>query len=307
MKFCAALGLCLLFQVTCMLPVQARLWSSKNGHYKLEAEAITFNEELVVLKRPTGELVAVELKELSEEDQEYVRSKEATDAAEKSADEMQTWTSRDGMKIRGRVVAYGRRDLVVQRKLGRVHIDDKKFSDIDPLHQRLLLKIIGHEEKTTFEDEKQLETWGKTLGGTPRIYKLEGVRMELEGGDEIGVPFFMFSTEDLAILEPGWQMWLEEDESQKTQERESFLMRSAAMAHQQDRAAKQQIEMLKLNLLGAATGAIGVWQVGLVPGQGVYGRPTSVMITAQNSGQARQIAMQNYPGYIVGGVRKASR
>jgi hypothetical protein len=117
----------------------------------------------------------------------------------------------------------------------------------------------------------------------------------------------MFAPEELKILEPGWALWLERQESEEQREQESFLVRSQAMAYQQDRAQQQQIEMLKLNLLAAATGAIGIWQVGLAPGPGVFGRPISVMVPAQTSQQATAIALQNYPGYGIVGVRRASR
>jgi hypothetical protein len=286
---------------------EARVWTSANGGFEIEAEAISFSDTLVVLKRPSGELVAVELKDLSSKDQEYVRSKEAKETEELAADEMQTWTANDGMKVRGRVVAYGRKELAVQRKLGQVHINDKKFSAIDPLHQKLVLRIMSELEKEKFEDVKQLEAWSKKLGSDVKTYPLEGVLLQLESGDEIGVPFFLFAREELNILEPGWELWKERAESDESRERESFLMRSAAMAYQQDRAAKQQIEMLKLDMLGAVAGVTAIWQVGLAPGPRTYGHPMAVMVTAQNSEIASRMALQQYPGYVLVGVRKASR
>jgi predicted Ser/Thr protein kinase len=287
--------------------VSARTWTSKDGLYTLEADEVAFSETTVVLKRPTGKLVAVELAQLSDEDNKYIKSQAVKDAAEKSASELQTWTGADGLKVRGRVVAYGRKELKVQRKLGKVNIDDKKFSDIDQLHQLLLLKILSHLEESKFENEAQLEEWAKGLGGTPKVYMLDGVMMELESGDRIGVPFFMFSAEDQEVLKPGWELWLERKESEKAQEEESFLMRSAAMAYQRDRAVNQQIEMLKLDMLAAAAGVIDIWQVGLVPAPGVVGRPMTVMVPAQNSQLAAGLAMQQYRGYQVLGVRRASR
>ena len=65
--------------------------------------------------------------------------------------------------------------------------------------------------------------------------------------------------------------------------------------------------MLKLEMLGAATGVIAIWQVGLAPGPGVFGRPMSVMVPAQNSEIASQLALQRYPGSVLVGVRRASR
>ncbi len=299
------LAFCVCHSITAA--ADTRVWTSLMGKFEIEAEAIAHSETLVVLKRPSGELVAIELKELSEEDQEYVRSKESVDKLEKSADEMQTWTSKDGMKVEGRVLAYGRKEVLVQRKMGHTQINGVKFAEMDPLHQRVILKSVSHLEKAKIENEKELEDWARKLGNAGKSYTLDGVLMELASGDEIGVPFFLFAPEELKILEPGWERWLEQKESEELREQESFLVRSTAMAYQQNRAHQQQIEMLKLNLLAAATGVIEIWQVGLVPAQGVYGRPTSVMVPAQTSQQASQIALQNYPGYRLAGVRRASR
>jgi hypothetical protein len=299
-------SLCLLIMLPLSL-AEARTWSSKNGSFQIEGEAVIFNEELVVLKKPTGELVAIELADLSDADREFVKSKETKETQRKSADEIQTWTAKDGMQVRGRILSYGRRDVVVQRKFGFVHIDGKKFSTLDPLHQRLTLRVISELEKTKLENERQLEEWAKSLGAAPKTYTLDGVMMQLESGDEIGVPFFMFSKEDLEVLRPGWEVWLEQKESEEAQEKESFLMRAQAMAYQQDRAASQQIEMMKLDLLAAATGIVEIWQIALEPRPGFYGRPITIMVPAMGSGVASQIALQRYPGYMIGGIRRASR
>jgi len=305
MRALSALALC--FGV--LLPttwVDARVWTSKSGHFKVEAEVIAFNEHLVVLKKESGALVAVDLEQLSSEDQKFVASQETVDAAKKQLDEMQTWTGKDGLKIIGRIVAFGKKDLKVQRKLGVVHIDDKKFPTIDPLHQKLVLKILSHLEKTTLEDEKQLETWAKSIGGEPKVYPLEGVLMQLESGDEIGVPFFLFSSQDFEMLQPGWEQWQERDASQQARDQESFLMKSAAMAYQRDRKQQQRIEMVKLDLLAAATGVVDIWEVGLAPRLGVYARPMTVMVPAFNSGIATELALRKYPGFNIIGVRRAS-
>lgn len=294
----------------CMLSAQAyakvREWTSKDGNYKVEAELVSFNNDLLVLKEPNGELLAVELKQLSEKDQQFVKSEETGTAHKESLAEMQTWTSRDGMKVRGRILAFGRKDLIVQRRLSRVYIGDTLFSNIDPLHQKLILKIISYLEKQEFKDERQLQQWARGLGGNPKSYTLEGVLMELESGDQIAVPFFLFDPKELEVLEPGWELWLERNESEQAREQEDFLMRAQAMAYQRDRQASQQIEMVKLGLLAAASGVVDIWEVGLTPGPNTYGRPMSVMVPAQNSQQAVEMAMSQYPGSQVIGVRRRS-
>ena len=148
------LSILLLFIGICSGPgglAFGRIWSDASGAYQLEAEAISFNDSMVVLKKPTGELVALELKDLSTEDQEYVRSQEAKDAERKAAEEMQTWTAKDGMKVRGRVLAYGRKELTIQRKLRSVHINGKQFSTLDALHQKLVLRILSKLEDEIVE------------------------------------------------------------------------------------------------------------------------------------------------------------
>ncbi len=282
-----------------------RTWTSANGSFTLEAEEIAFDDSTVVLKKSDGNLVAVELSELSEADREYVQSKEAEEGR-KSAEKMQTWTSVDGMKIQGRVIAYGKKDVAIQRKRGKVFVGEVEFSQKEPLQQRVILKVISKLEKKDITDEKQLIEWAKSLGSQPKVYPLEGVLLELESGDEVGVPFFMFAEEDLKILEPGWKHWLEQHESEDRRDYESLMVRAQAQAYQADRQAQRQIETLKLGLLATATGVTSIWQVALVPPQGRFGRPMTVMVTARDSQTAEFQAMQRYPGYVVAGVRKLS-
>ncbi len=295
----------LLFLAAITELAHGRVWSDKSGRFQVEADMIAFSDSSVVLKRPSGELLGIAVGELSTSDQEYLRMKETAEKASKSASEMQIWTSKDGMKVRGRVLAYGRKDLIVQRKLGSVTFDGKRFGSIDPLHQKLLLKIVSHLEQQKLEDEKSLEAWARTIGGEPKKYRLEGVLLELETGDQIGVPFFLFASEELAILEPGWQRWVEEKASDEQREHESFLMRSQAMAYQQDRV-QRQIEMVKLELLAAAAGIIGIWDVRLIPRPGLRGMPMRVMVPAANSEVARSVASARFPGYVVSGMRRAN-
>ncbi|GAA4472334.1 SHD1 domain-containing protein [Novipirellula rosea] len=288
--------------------VDAREWSSLDGQFKIDADVIAFNDSTVVLKRKSGKLVAVELAELSQQDRDYVASKETRDAFRKSADQMQTWTSVDGMMIRGRVLAYGKKDLEVQRKKGNVLINGQPFSRIDPLHQKLVLKIISHLEGAKIQEESQLTAWAKkTLAAKPKTYPLEGVLMQLESGDEISVPFFLFDKTDLAVLQPGWEHWRSQTEDEAARERESLMVQTSAMQYQLEKQQNYQIERMKLDMLAAATGLTSIWEVMLEPRQGVYGRRTSVIVTARNSDIATHMVTARYPGYAVIGVRRANR
>lgn len=308
----ALLFSCLVFGV--ISPLHARTWTSANGGFQIDADAIAFDDSSVILKRESGKLVAVSLAELSKADQDFVRSKEFGDELTGSIEAMQTWTSKDGLKIRGRVLAFGRKDLVLTRQRGKVMINETPFPKLDPLHQKLALKIIGELEGQSFDSEASLTAWVRSLDGQPKSYTLEGVLMQLESGDQIPVPFFLFSPAGREVLQPGWQAWSRANEDDLARQRESLLMQTEAAEYQRQTALmqqqavqSQQIEILKLNLLAASTGVTSIWEVGLMPGPGVFGRPTTLMVTAPNSAVATQLAMQQAPGYQLIGVRRASR
>ncbi|EMI16147.1 signal peptide protein [Rhodopirellula maiorica SM1] len=146
----------------------------------------------------------------------------------------------------------------------------------------------------------------KTLTADPKTYPLEGVLLALESGDQISVPFFLFDKKELAVLQPGWEHWLSQTEDEAARERESLMVQTSAMQYQRERQQDYQIERMKLDMLAAATGLTSIWEVLLKPRPGVYGRRTSVMVTAQNSAIAMRMVTARYPGYAVVGVRRAS-
>lgn len=297
----ASLIIVSLFLLTCFPGTAlARQWSSPNGHYQLEAELIAFDDDTVVLKPKRGKLISVQLAELSEKDQAFVRSK-----ADASPDggEIQTWTSAKGMKVRGLATAYGKKQLNVQRQLGKVLINDRPFKKLGSVRQQIVLQTLSHLEGQSF-DEASLTKWARTLGTEIKSYPLEGVLMELEDGEMVGVPFFLFSKDDLAVLEPGWKSWLASAQDDDAREREDLHVKAQAEAYQRDRQQKQQMEVLKLEMLGRATGFLKVWEVRLEPTVG-FGYPLRVLVPANDSATASNMAMQQYPGYRVAAVKKS--
>jgi len=56
----------------------AHEWKDKSGHYRIEAELVTANKDMVVLRTADHRLIAVDLIQLSEADQALVRSKMET-------------------------------------------------------------------------------------------------------------------------------------------------------------------------------------------------------------------------------------
>lgn len=292
--------------------LQARTWKSLHGDYTFDGDVVAVNESTVILKRARAErLVVVEIAELSDGDQAYLKEKQAELAASTSADSdgWQTWTSIKGWQIRGRVLSYGRRDLVVERKSGVVAVNGKSFLALGALQQKLLLAVLSQLENQTFENERDLTRWVSMQGGVPKTYPLEGVLMQLEGGETLPVPFFLFSKEDLEVLQPGWESWKAAEDNKRSQEREDLMVRQEAMQYQAMRQREQkheQMEVLKLNLLATATGLTSIWEVALFPAPGVWGRPMTVVVSARDSRTATQIAITQHPGFVAGPVRRVA-
>jgi hypothetical protein len=312
----ATLSFVLLLVPTVGQDTKARKWSDSTGKYVVEADLIGVSDQIVVLQRTKRgkDIVAMPVDKLSDKDREYLQSKEAAESVRRAADQQQTWTMRSGLKVIGRVVEYGRRNLTIQRRRGRTYVNDRPLANYADLQQKMLPKIVAYLEKTDIETENDLERWIIGLKGEPRSYTVEGVILELENGDEYGVPFFFFSEADLRILQPGWQRWLaadqareQQDQARLQQERESFLVSAAAQAYQRDREMNQQIKMMELELLATAAGATDLWEVQLFPGRGVAGYARVVVVPGQNSDDAKRIAMQRFPGYTAGTVAQANQ
>ena len=59
----------------CLRPVLARTWTDSSGTYKVEAELVKLDGEVVELKKPDGTVIKVPLDKLSEADRVFVRPK----------------------------------------------------------------------------------------------------------------------------------------------------------------------------------------------------------------------------------------
>jgi hypothetical protein len=220
---------------------------------------------------------------------------------------MQKWTMASGLKVVGRVVGYARKDVTVQRRRGKIYVNDRTFDNLPAVYQKMLPKVVTYFEKTAVEDKRGLESWVLKLRGQPRTFTLEGVAIELENGDEYGVPFFFFSKEDLQVLQPGWERWLAADKDRAKREQENLLLQTQAEAYQQDRANNQQIAMMQLQMQGYQAGLFDLWEVRLNPGRGVASPPLSVVVPARDSRSAAQEAVRRNPGFVAGAVGKVSR
>ncbi|MHB1036902.1 MAG: SHD1 domain-containing protein [Pirellulales bacterium] len=284
-----------------------RTWTDSTGNYRTEADLVALNETTVVLKKADNHLVAVPMVKLSKVDRTYLESKETAETARRSADAMQTWTMASGLKVTGRVVDYGRKDLTVQRRRGKIYVNDRLYDNLPEVYQLMLPKIVTHFEKTEIDGKKGLVAWATKQRGQARTFTCEGVILELANGDEYGIPFFFFSPEDLKILQPGWDRWLAANQDQAKQQQESFLLATQAQAYQQDRAMNQQIALMQLQMEGYQAGLFDLWEVRMFPKPGVASPPLTVVVPARDSRTATMEAVSRNPGFVAGPVSRVSR
>jgi hypothetical protein len=261
----------------------------------------------VVLKEQNHDLIALPIDKLSKADQQYLQSKEVADAASKAADQTQSWTLVSGAKVVGRVVDYGRKPVTIQRRRGKIYINDRLYDNLPSIYQQMVLDIISHFEQTKIASKSDLENWVLKLKADPKTYSVDGVMMELASGDEYGIPLFMFTPEDLKLLKPGWERWAAMDKDRTKQEQEAFLVQAQAKAYQEDRANNHQIAMMQLELQAYQAGLFDLWEVNLIPVTNGVGPPLSVVVPAQDSRGAASEAMARHPGFTAGAIRMIGR
>lgn len=297
-----------LFLVSGFAPqASARVWTDSSGHYTLEAELVASNDHMAILKRADGELGAFPLDKLSDRDREFVKSQQAAEAAQKRGSATQTWTLRDGTKIVGRIVDYANHDITLQRRRGRIYVNDRAFENLPEFYQQILPLIVAHFENLQRSDRQALQDWLVRLRGQARTFHVEGVVLETDSGDEYGVPFFLFSDEDQQLLKPGWKDWLAlHADDYGGREDNAFLLQAWAAAHQHDAQVKREIAMMQLKLQAVQAGLTSLWEVTLHPPGGHWGRSQWVVVPGRDSRQATTNALQQFPGYVAGPVRRVA-
>lgn len=286
--------------------VDARQWTDVTGKYSIEADLIAFNEDSVIIQRADKELGTVAIDQLSEADREYLQSKEAMQAHTDHVGKTQTWTTKGGLNVVGRIVDYTRPEVTLQRRRGKTYVNNTVFKNLPEVYQRMLPKIVEHLESVDIPDGAALEKWVKSLRGQPRVYNLVGVILELENGDEYSVPFFLLSEKDQQILKPGWESWLNDHDDYEKREDHAFQLQSIASAYQQDQQINRRIAIMNLQTQAIRAGLTSAWEVTLYPVRGNNSPPRWVVMMGRSSLDATNAALQQYPGYVSGPVRKIS-
>jgi hypothetical protein len=175
------------------------------------------------------------------------------------------------------------------------------------MYQLIIRKSLEQLAGLQNVDDQKLEQWFVTKAGQPQTFNIEGVVIELKDGNEYTVPFFLFSDESLAILKSGWDEWNTSHKDYDTQNDEAFRLQSAAAAMHDEKAIDREIAVANLTFNAINAGVTSLWEVTLYPGNGNMSAPIWVVVPGRNSQQAKYNALQQYPNFYPGPIRKVSR
>jgi hypothetical protein len=287
-----------------------RAWTDATGQYTTQAALVDFDKETVVLKKPSGRLIALPIAKLSKADQDFLQSQNAAEVCASHCAGNQTWVLRDGATLAGRVVNYAPQKLVVQRRLGKVLVNDKAYRDFPNDAQHVVRKFVEYHERTSIPDHQALEKWATRLRGESQTFDLEGVMLQSENGEMFPVPFFLFPAACEEFFRLGYEEWLatqsetgKASKEELSQQRQAELfLRARAADYQRDRAMAGLVE-----LAAVETGLVDEWQVLLTPKPGVAGPPITVVVPARTSSAARLAAAAGNPNHLAGAARILNR
>ena len=125
-----------------------REWTDASGKLVISDQLMAFNDSEVVIETEKKELLSLPVAQLSKEDQEYLKSQEARASVDEGEGGEQIWTLRSGLRVLGRVVEYGKRDVVLKRRRGKVYVNDKQFENLPEVYQRMVPQIVNHFDET---------------------------------------------------------------------------------------------------------------------------------------------------------------
>ncbi|QDU25521.1 hypothetical protein ETAA8_05900 [Anatilimnocola aggregata] len=303
---------CTVIGLLCLAPAAAqaaRTWTDSTGHFTLEADLVSMSEDKVVLQRADHELVSLPIKLLSTKDQEFLKSNEALELRKQKLDGPQTWTLQDGTKLVARAVSYTSRPLSIQRRRGHIFVNDRRFDNLPEFYQRLVPQIVAKLESLEASDRRAFEAWVLLQRGQERTFTLKGIAFETENGDEYAVPFFLLSPQDQEVLGAGFDDWLSSVRLDKQEELEdkAFMLQSLAAARNHDQKVMREIALLNLKLQAVNVGLTSLWEVTLYPSAAIGGPPVWTVVPGRDSNQASANALQQWPGYFLGPVRRLTR
>lgn len=293
----------------------AREWVDITGNVKINGTMIASDDKEVVIKldkkRDGHELLAVEIEQLSQNDRDYLSSEEARQALQ-SESEKQAWELNSGLKVYGKLVGFVKDEVNIQRKRGRIYINDRVLENLPEVYQKMLPKLVAIQEDKKIETHADFVKWVTAQKGRLVTYHVEAITLEFPNGDEYDIPLAFLSPSSTKVLRPAYEQWvaLEKDASDRDEkyveqkrQRDLYLQSRAAAINTQ----QQMMEIARLNLVmnSVSAGATNLWEVALYPPQNYYSAyPLLVVVPARDSATASNIAMQQHPGFVAGPVRK---
>lgn len=300
-------SLIMFLTITSLTSASARVWTDTSGKYSFEADLIAFNETDLVLQKPDKTLVAVDMEQLSEADQEYVKTKEAAEAVDKRGAKQQVWTMRSGLEVFGNVIDYVRKDVTFSMTRGKIYVNDQLFDNLPGVYQKVVPLVAAHFTKRDITDKAGLFDRLKRRQGEPETFTCDGVQMEMENGDLYAVPFFLFDDKALAVLKPGWDEWASEHATFAQQQETELRLQTHAQSFQDNQAQTNQLLKMQLQMQAYDAGLFSLWEVMLYPNRGTGGWPLHVVVPGRDSRQAGFAALEKNPGYSLGPIAKVGR
>lgn len=275
--------------------LSAREWKDASGKFHQEAELVEFDGNLVVLKKAEGQLVAIPLDQLSKADQEYLKSKHATDDVAGAASKDPSWVLVDGSKFKGKLLKFGKKDLVFSRKLGELYVNGKPFAGLPALRQHVLPMLVGQEEGKEIKTASQIDDLIAARKGADLAYQMKGAVFEIEAGENVAVPISLLSDKDRKVIEPQWNAWVEAEKDVKFGERQQLEQSTIARAlfneHLRNGSIDHRLQSFQSELQWSQN-TPGTWQIRLRrPDNSI----TTTNVSASDEMAARASAQQQYP------------
>lgn len=312
------LSSCIVIFALCAQSCWGRIWTDVTGQFKVEADLVAADDSLVVLRTEKGNLLAIQIAQLSERDRQYLTSSETRELVKKLDVEKKYpgFKLIEGTEVVGPVTGYDITPLVVYRKSGDVMVGETVYKKLVPIYKEIVPEIVGHFESAKLKSERDLEEWLEKSGPAPHSYQLETVSIQTVDQGTVKIPLFMFDPRDRYELDAGFARWKALHEAEVAQaEKENHLrdelIRARVTSRYRNNAdvaaavRESNFRMMQLNLLAADAGVTDIWEVSLVA-PFAYAQPISVMIAARDSRTAEAMALKQYSKFTVNYVRKAS-
>ena len=224
-------------------PGQVRVWQDPSGQFQVEGSLVTADDTLVIIKRPTGELVVLQREQLSPEDQEHLaavaeaavdpdaapaspdatkpdttspavvpvdpdRPADAPPTLDEQATSTSTWRLRTGHSIAGQLIGFGRQDFTLLRREGQLWINGINVKSVPKAYGWVVPAVASAVDNQPLDNWQAVERHIAAGGGGPVKYLVEGVQLELSDEDGvITIPLALLEADLAALVEPGFARW----------------------------------------------------------------------------------------------------